>query len=44
VFTADDALGDALIEVRDAELANGKISFANASDKAKYDALMKASK
>ena len=43
VFTADDALGDALIEVRDAEIANGKISFANASDKAKYDLLMSVS-
>lgn len=44
VFTSDDAIGDALIEVREAEMASGKISFANASDKAKYDALMEASK
>ena len=44
VFTTDDAIGDALIEVREADMASGKISFANAGDKAKYDALMEASK
>ena len=42
-FTSDDAIGDALIEVRDAEITSGKISFTNASDKAKYDLIMSVS-
>lgn len=44
VFTSDSAIGDALIEVREENMASGKITFSNPSDKAKYDIIMDATK